>query len=171
MLQKCSSSAHKKIPQFCRNLKLFWICGVFLLPRDKVGVIWGESDIKNPGSVSAQCAGQVGMLPVQQQVKFIRANKCFFLFSFYTVFWNLSHIFLRVYILWMSMFGTDYSSFISKEPKLIDKSIQELSAELTRHIFWCSRRQRRWPGAGSRGRMWGIWWAWRDLKREETVTQ
>lgn len=45
------------------NLKLVW---GFILPWDKVGVIWGEGDIKNPGSVSAQCASQVCMLPVKQ---------------------------------------------------------------------------------------------------------
>lgn len=43
--------------------KLVW--GV-ILPWDKVGVIWGEGYIKNPGPVSTQCASQVCMLPVKQ---------------------------------------------------------------------------------------------------------
>lgn len=37
------------------------------LPGDKVGVIWRESHTQNPGSVSTQCGGQVGVLPVKKQ--------------------------------------------------------------------------------------------------------
>jgi len=34
-----------------------------------VGVVWGEGDVENPGAVSAQRAGQVGVLPVKQELK------------------------------------------------------------------------------------------------------
>lgn len=37
-----------------------------VLPWDKVSVIWGEGDIKNPGPMSTQRASQVSMLPVKE---------------------------------------------------------------------------------------------------------
>lgn len=39
-----------------------------VLPWDKVGVIWGEGHIKNPGSMSTQRASQVSMLPVNDNL-------------------------------------------------------------------------------------------------------
>lgn len=50
----------------------------------------------------------------------------------------------------------------------LKKLVNKLPARLTHRIFWCNRRRRRWPATGSRGRKWGIWWAWRDLNRGET---
>lgn len=41
----------------------------------------------------------------------------------------------------------------------------------TRHRSWCIRRLRPWPRAGSRGRRWGIWWAWRDLGEKRDQSQ
>lgn len=115
-------------------MKLVWS---LVLPWDKVGVIRGEGDIKNPGSMSAQCPRQVGVLPGKQ-----------------TSLEKLPPYSLQI-------------KFLNLKSQIWQT---EQLAELTRRIFWCSRRRRLWRGAGSQGRKWVTWWAWRDLERQEAVT-
>lgn len=51
--------------------KAFNLVWILVLPGDKVGVVWGEGNVQNPGTVSAQCTSQVGMLPSRQTKFFI----------------------------------------------------------------------------------------------------
>lgn len=61
-----------------KAFKLVWIS---VLPGDKVGVVWGEGNIQNPGTVSAQCTGKVGMLP-SRQTKFVIVCTNILLYTF-----------------------------------------------------------------------------------------
>lgn len=54
---------------------------ILVLPGDKVGVVWGEGNVQNPGTVSAQCTGQVGMLPSRQTKFFIVCTNIFYTFN------------------------------------------------------------------------------------------
>lgn len=54
---------------------------LFVLPGDKVGVVWGEGNVQNPGTVSTQRSGQVGMLP-SRQTKFIIVCTNILLYTF-----------------------------------------------------------------------------------------
>lgn len=52
-----------------------------------MGVIRGEGDVKDPGSMSTQCAGQVGMLPVNHTL--LEQTKASFFFLSGSVFGNI----------------------------------------------------------------------------------
>ena len=77
---------------------------------------------------------------------------------------------LRIYCIsfWYTSFGMNWVLKRAKRTILVSVSAASCQIELTRHIFWCSRHRMLWPGAASRGRKWGIWWAWRDLRGEKT---
>lgn len=74
---------HSKLSQ-CHSIRLQRDFR-FALPWYKVGVIWGEGDIKNPGSMSTQCTSQVGVLPVKQE--FFLWTFCFILLCTHKMFY------------------------------------------------------------------------------------